>query len=72
MKKPILLLTILFLLLPKHNHAQDNGAVVAGAVGALAAIGVGVAAVGQMKESGIKMQWFNTQTLKNILNQCLT
>lgn len=47
MKKPILLLTILFLLLPKHNHAQDKGAVVAGAVGALAAIGAGVAAIGQ-------------------------
>ena len=50
MKKPILLLTILFLLLPKHNHAQDKGAVVAGAVGALAAIGAGVAAIEQMKE----------------------
>lgn len=34
-------------MLPKHSHAQDNGAVVAGAVGALAAIGAGVAAIGQ-------------------------
>ena len=47
MKKLITLLTIIFLLLPKHSHAQDNGAVVAGAVGALAAIGAGVAAVEQ-------------------------
>lgn len=37
-------------MLPKHNHAQDKGTVVAGAVGALAAIGTGVAAVEQMKE----------------------
>lgn len=50
MKKVILALFILVILTPEQSKAQDNGAVVAGAVGALAAIGAGVAAVEQMKE----------------------
>ena len=50
MRKSITLLFMLSLLIPQKNNAQDNGAIVAGAVGALAAIGAGVAAVEQMKE----------------------
>tara|TARA_R110001606_G_C15261670_1_gene638519 strand:+ start:335 stop:1057 length:723 start_codon:yes stop_codon:yes gene_type:complete len=50
MKNSILALFTLLIFIPKHSSAQDNGAVIAGAVGALAAIGAGVAAVEQMKE----------------------
>ncbi|MDE3742537.1 hypothetical protein [Maribacter polysaccharolyticus] len=50
MKRVLIVLTVFLSLLPKHNHAQDKGAVAAGAIGALAAIGAGVAAVEQMKE----------------------
>lgn len=50
MKHFSILLITLFLLYPKNTNAQDNGAVVAGAVGALVAIGAGIAAVEQMKE----------------------
>ncbi|QWX84876.1 hypothetical protein H0I23_04325 [Cellulophaga sp. HaHaR_3_176] len=51
MKKIILLLLLTtILLIPKTSHAQDAGTVVAGAAGALLAIGAGVAAVEQMKE----------------------
>jgi len=50
MRKSITLLFMISLLIPQKNNAQDNGAIVAGAVGALAAIGAGVAAVEQMKE----------------------
>ncbi|WP_405412905.1 hypothetical protein [Maribacter sp. Asnod1-A12] len=50
MKKNFIFLIILSLFTPNQNNAQDNGAIVAGAVGTLAAIGVGVAAVEQMKE----------------------
>ncbi|WP_437369844.1 hypothetical protein [Maribacter litoralis] len=50
MRKLITLLFLFSILIPNTNNAQDNGAVVAGAVGALAAIGAGVAAVEQMKE----------------------
>ena len=50
--KRITLLTLLIItfLVPKKTHAQDTGAVVAGAAGALLAIGAGVAAVEAMKE----------------------
>ena len=37
-------------LMPRHLKAQDDGAAIAGAVGALALIGTGIAAVEQMKE----------------------
>ncbi|WP_133674356.1 hypothetical protein [Maribacter caenipelagi] len=50
MRKLIPFLIVLFILIPKQNQAQDSGAAIAGAVGALAAIGAGVAAVEQMKE----------------------
>tara|TARA_R110001592_G_scaffold120366_2_gene324481 strand:- start:533 stop:1255 length:723 start_codon:yes stop_codon:yes gene_type:complete len=50
MRNSMLVLFTLLVFIPKHNNAQDNGAVIAGAVGALAAIGAGVAAVEQMKE----------------------
>lgn len=50
MKNIILILFTFLVFIPKQNNAQDNGAAVAGAVGALAAIGVGIAAVEQMKE----------------------
>lgn len=50
MQKLLTVLFILSTLIPNKNNAQDKGAVVAGAVGALAAIGAGVAAVEQMKE----------------------
>jgi len=50
MKHLTLLVLTIILLLPKNSNAQDNGAAIAGAVGALAAIGVGIAAVEQMKE----------------------
>lgn len=50
MRNLILIVLAIILLFPKQTTAQDNGAVIAGAVGALAAIGAGVAAVEQMKE----------------------
>jgi hypothetical protein len=50
MKNTIVAFFALFILIPKPGNAQDNGAAIAGAVGALAAIGVGIAAVEQMKE----------------------
>ena len=50
MKNLFLVLFTILVFTPKQNNAQDNGAVIAGAVGTLAAIGVGVAAVEQMKE----------------------
>ncbi|RIV31540.1 hypothetical protein D2V08_13930 [Flagellimonas lutimaris] len=37
-------------MVPKHTEAQNDGAAIAGAVGALALIGTGIAAVEQMKE----------------------
>ncbi len=49
--KVIALMAIfIWLLVPKQAKAQNDGAAIAGAVGALAAIGTGVAAVEQMKE----------------------
>ena len=39
------------LIVPKQLKAQNDGAAIAGAVGALALVGAGVAAVEQMKES---------------------
>ncbi|TLP79761.1 hypothetical protein [Maribacter sp. ACAM166] len=50
MKNSIVAFFIVFILIPKLGNAQDKGAAIAGAVGALAAIGVGIAAVEQMKE----------------------
>ncbi len=50
MKKTTLLLLITSLLFCKYNHAQNEGAAIAATVGAVAAIGVGIAAVEQMKE----------------------
>ena len=50
MKNVILTLFTLLIFIPNQIKAQDNGAAIAGAVGALAAIGAGVAAVEQMKE----------------------
>jgi len=50
MKKIFLLLFISLIFIPKYNTAQDNGAAVVGAVGTLATIGAGIAAVEQMKE----------------------
>lgn len=50
MKNLLIAILTILIFFPKHTNAQDNGAVVAGAVGALAAIGAGVAAVEQMKE----------------------
>ncbi len=50
MKKAFLTLVLFLFLVPNAIKAQNDGAVVAGAVGALAAIGAGIAAVEQMKE----------------------
>ncbi|MGJ8735322.1 hypothetical protein [Zobellia laminariae] len=50
MKNLTMLLIVLLLSFPKYSNAQNDGAVVAGAVGALVAIGASVAAVEQMKE----------------------
>jgi len=50
MKRVFLIFILSLFLIPNISKAQNDGAVVAGAVGALAAIGVGVAAVEQMKE----------------------
>lgn len=50
MKYYTTLLIALILLLPKNTNAQNNGAVAAGAVGALVGIGAGIAAIEQMKE----------------------
>ena len=53
MKHITLIVLVLILLFPKNSNAQDNGAAVAGAVGALAAIGAGIAAIEQMKERDV-------------------
>lgn len=45
-----LIVLLLCLMIPKKAQSQSDGAVVAGAVGALALIGTGIAAVEQMKE----------------------
>jgi hypothetical protein len=50
MKNVIIALCTLLIFIPKQSNAQDKGAAIAGAVGALAAIGAGIAAVEQMKE----------------------
>ena len=49
MKKKLLLLIVIIYLIPKQSKAQDEGAIAAVAVGVLA-IGAGIAAVQQMKE----------------------
>lgn len=49
-KNSLVLLMVLMCIIPKAINAQDNGAAIAAGVGALAAIGAGVAAVEQMKE----------------------
>lgn len=52
MKKCFLILIIAILLIPKHSNAQtDNSSAIAGIAGGLIAIGVGIAAVEEMKES---------------------
>ncbi len=52
MKKSVIILIILILLIPKHSNAQtDNSSAIAGIAGGLIAIGVGIAAVEEMKES---------------------
>jgi hypothetical protein len=50
MKYYTILLITIALLLPKNINAQNNGAIAAGAVGALVGIGAGIAAIEQMKE----------------------
>jgi hypothetical protein len=50
MKSSLVVLFALFIFIPQHHNAQDSGAVVAGVVGGLAAIGAGVAAIEEMKE----------------------
>lgn len=50
MKRITLFLLIIILWFPKYANAQDSGDGVVAAVGALAAIGAGIAAVKQMKE----------------------
>ena len=50
MKNLLFVLLSILIFIPKQVNAQNNGEVIAGAVGALAAIGAGVAAVEQMKE----------------------
>ncbi|MFX0555622.1 hypothetical protein ACOCEA_02430 [Maribacter sp. CXY002] len=49
-KQSLLLLIAVTCVIPKDTNAQDNGAAIAAGVGALVAIGAGVAAVEQMKE----------------------
>ena len=50
MKKNITLLLILIYLIPQNLRAQNNDEAIAAGVGALVAIGAGIAAVEQMKE----------------------
>ena len=51
MKKSVLILIIIVLLIPKYSKAQNNNtAAIAGVAGSLLAIGVGIAAVEEMKE----------------------
>lgn len=50
MRKLLTLLIILSILLPKKVEAQNNGAAAAAVVAGVVAIGVGIAAVQQMKE----------------------
>ena len=50
MKKILILILIGIYLLPQNLKAQNNDAAIAAGVGALVAIGVGIAAVQQMKE----------------------
>jgi hypothetical protein len=51
MKKSVLMLMIIVFLIPKYSQAQNNNtAAIAGIAGGLLAIGVGIAAVEEMKE----------------------
>jgi hypothetical protein len=50
MKRLFLLILLIATIVPTSVKSQDNGAAIAAGVGALAAIGAGVAAVEQMKE----------------------
>jgi hypothetical protein len=51
MKKSVLMLMIIVFLIPKYSKAQNNNtAAIAGIAGGLLAIGVGIAAVEEMKE----------------------
>ena len=59
MRKLQVLFISIILLIPNHSNAQNKGAGAAAAVGALAAIGAGIAAVKQMEEQAelIATQW---------------
>ncbi|GAA3636877.1 hypothetical protein [Flavivirga jejuensis] len=50
MNKTIILLIALFFLVPQNLKAQNDGAVIGAAAGALVAIGAGIAAIKQMEE----------------------
>lgn len=58
--KKIILLVALIILVPKNTYAQDEGAAIAAVAGGLIAIGVGIAAVEQMKEQAelTATEWF--------------
>lgn len=60
--KKIILLVALIILVPKNTYAQDEGAAIAAVAGGLLAIGVGIAAVEQMKEQAelTATEWFLT------------
>lgn len=63
MKKSILVVIIILLLIPKYSNAQNNNtAAIAGIAGGLLAIGVGIAAVEEMKERAelTATQWILT------------
>lgn len=62
MKKSILLFIACLILIPTNVKAQNDGAVAAGIAGGLLAIGAGIAAVEQMKESAelTATQWVLT------------
>ncbi|WP_088340069.1 hypothetical protein [Robiginitalea sediminis] len=50
MKKALIVLTVILYLVPQNTKAQDDAAAIAAVAGGVLAIGVGVAAVEQMKE----------------------
>lgn len=62
MKKTIMLLLAIIYVFPQQTKAQDDGAAIAAVAGGLLAIGIGVAAVEQMKEQAElnATEWFLT------------
>lgn len=62
MKNTIILLLAIIYVFPQQSKAQDDGAAIAAVAGGLLAIGVGVAAVEQMKEQAElnATEWFLT------------